>query len=255
MSYFENFRKVVEKLRDPQGGCPWDLEQTHKTLKPYAIEETYEVLEAIDSEDDQQLLEELGDLLLQVVLHSQIASERNAFNIEDVCNQVTEKMIRRHPHVFGEAKLSTSNEVLQNWEKIKKTENNKNKKLLDGLPLSMPSLLVSQRIGEKTSKVGFDWQDSKSVLNKIKEELNELEIEIIKNDSQKAKEELGDLLFATAQLARWLEFSAEESLKHANRKFVSRFTKLESMCSNLAELSFEELDSLWNKVKEQESEQ
>lgn len=270
---FLRFVEVINKLRDPQGGCPWDLEQNHLTLRPYLIEESYEVLEAIENADDKELCAELGDVLLQVVLHSQIAKERKAFSIDDVILGVTEKMINRHPHVFGEKKVNTADEVLKNWEILKAEERNKNENetrtsVIDGIPVNLPALIRAQRMGEKAARVGFDWETLSSVLGKLQEELGEFKEEVdkvkdnIKNplstapqdrpeDLQIALEsELGDTLFALCQIGRWLGLSTEDSLRRTIKKFELRFKKMEDLADKpLNELDFASLDGLWENAK------
>ena len=252
---FAAFCKVVADLRDPETGCPWDLEQDHKSLRPYAVEETYEVIDAIDSGDDDELCKELGDVLLQVVLHAQIAKERGAFSIDDVITSISDKMIRRHPHVFGETKAETSKEVLQNWEKIKLEEKSGKEgyaSLLSGIPTSLPALLQAQRLGEKAAKVHFDWQEVEHVVDKLDEEISELKEELRKKNKDKTliNHELGDVLFSLSQLARWMELSAENSLRECCKRFVSRFTIMESNLSKaIEEHSLDELESEWQKAK------
>jgi MazG family protein len=263
---FERLVEIMAKLRDPSGGCPWDLEQDHQSLTPYLIEEAYEVIEAIQVEDDNELATELGDLLLQVVFHAQMAKQRNVFDIEEVIKRISEKLIRRHPHVFDKTKVSGSDEVLRNWEKIKQQERvdakAANKSTLAGVPRSMPSLIRSQRLGEKASKVSFDWEAVEGVWNKVKEEFEELQAEIDEHKSannqnsdsenkDRIVHEMGDLLFSICQLARWTGVSAEESLHQACQRFTQRFERMESSASgDLRSKSFEELDQLWNKSKE-----
>jgi MazG family protein len=266
---FEDLIKTVKALRTPITGCPWDLEQDHKSLRPYLTEEAHEVLQAIDQEDDKKLAEELGDLLLQVVLHSQIATDRGSFGIEEVITAIDEKMIRRHPHVFGETKLTSSSEVLKNWEAIKTQEKSEDlnqtnsttpiSNKLDDIPLSLPALIRAQRIGEKVSRSNFDWDSIEGVFLKVKEELEELnqEIEKIKQGNipkdelkNKIGEELGDLLFSICQLSRWLDVHAEDCLREACLKFQNRFKKMESaLGSKIEQISAEELDKHWERAK------
>ncbi len=251
---------VVAKLRDPQGGCPWDLEQTHESLTPYVVEEAYEVVDAIRHERGD-LAGELGDLLLQVVLHSQIASEEGTFSINDVLQHLTKKLIHRHPHVFGDTKVSSTKEVLENWEKLKRAEKSsgdsaetapKKKSVISGVPKSMPALFRAHRLGEKVSRVGFDWTNSTEVLTKVREELKEFEEAISQNQGEAAEfEELGDLLFVLAQWARKKGRPAEELLNEANEKFIRRFTHLELAAGDsLDHQTPQELEVLWQKAKE-----
>ncbi len=272
---FTELVEVIRKLRDPNGGCPWDLEQTHQTLKPYLIEETYEVLEAIDEGDHKEFCAELGDLLLQVVLHSQIAKDSKTFSIDEVIKAVTEKMIRRHPHVFGESKLSNSAEVLKNWEALKSAEKKEagkeeslKKSLFDGIPKSLPALVRAQRIGEKATRANFDWDNTMQVWEKVQEELKELS-EVIsaldlthKNPQTTAptdrehaihlhlEEEMGDLLFSLTQLSRWLGVSAENALRATIDKFFARFNHMEENSQiSLDKMNKQELDVLWQSAK------
>lgn len=272
---FSRFVEVVRALRDPEKGCPWDLEQDHRSLRPYVVEETYEVLEAIDSGNDSELANELGDLLLQVVLHAQVATDRGAFGIDQVVEEITAKMIRRHPHVFGDVKVNSSDEVLTNWEALKLEERRKEKhhsgaapSVLDGVPTALPSLLRAQRLGHKAAKVGFDWNDLSGVLSKVHEELAELKtelgptnpqternkIDLSSANKQRIEAELGDLLFALCQLARWLGVSAEDSLREGAERFINRFQTMERGSPRpLNELSLDELDSLWTAAKSSSS--
>ena len=261
---FVRFVEIVRSLRNPQFGCPWDLEQTHLSLRPYLIEEAYEVLEAIDAGIDKPLADELGDVLLQVVLHAQVADDRGAFAIDQVLDAVSEKMIRRHPHVFGDVAVANSGEVLRNWEKIKSDErlaegaSEEKKSLLAGVPPAMPALLRAQRLGEKAAKVSFDWSTVTEVRAKVAEELAELDVEVAALGSTvdpsaartRVEEELGDLLFSVCQLARWLGVNAEESLRSASGRFVSRFESMEALAERpMSELSSVEMEALWERAK------
>lgn len=256
---FKRFVEIVARLRDPQGGCPWDLEQTHESLRPYLLEEAYEVLEAIESLDDAELCSELGDLLLQVVLHAQLAADRGAFTIADVVKAVADKMVRRHPHVFSEIEVSGTKEVLKNWEQIKlaersaKSPDSARPSLLAGVPKALPALLRAQRLGEKAAKVRFDWDDLSGVLAKVDEELRELQAELdvhSGNPTERFEEELGDLLFALCQLSRWCGVSAEDALHKSSSKFASRFRKMEELAPDaLSNLDSEELERLWVRSK------
>lgn len=254
---FEDLVKIMAQLRNPKGGCPWDLEQSHKSLKPYVIEEAYEVVDAIEY-TPEKLPEELGDLLLQVVFHAQLGAEAKSFDIADVIKAICEKLIRRHPHVFGETKVENASEVLKNWEQIKKTENKAAKSVLDGVPRSMPALQRAQRLGEKAARIGFDWQDLNGVSDKVFEEIKEFLDEQDKCAKAKketalspeAREEFGDLLFALSQWARKAGLNPEELLSQANDKFHSRFRRMEECAAKpLKEHSTEELENLWNQIK------
>lgn len=241
---------VVAKLRDPDGGCPWDLEQTHATLKQYLIEETYEVIEAIDHEP-HKLREELGDVLLQVVLHSQIASEAGSFDFNNVTEAISVKLIKRHPHVFGDTAVKDSSQVLENWERIKQKELSGNQSILDGVPRSMPALLRAQRTSEKAARVGFDWEHIAAVREKIAEEIQEFVAALESGpQSVEAKLEFGDLLFSLVQLGRKLEYDCEDLLHLATTKFTQRFKRMEQRAPRpLKDLTVKELDDLWEQVK------
>ena len=263
MTSFEQLVSTMVKLRS-EDGCPWDKEQTHESIRPYLIEEAYEVLEALESKDDASFREELGDLLLQVVFHAQIASEDDRFNIEDICKNIVDKLVRRHPHVFGDVEASSSNEVLNNWEKIKQKEKgNKTGSVLDGLPAQLPALLRAFRIQEKVARVNFDWADIKDVLNKVREEFDEL-IEVIeemgdnKEQTQRLEEEMGDILFSLVNVSRHLNITPEEALRRTNEKFIQRFKSIENQLElngeSLDLATFERLDQLWDEVKKSDFE-
>ncbi|MEE2709717.1 MAG: nucleoside triphosphate pyrophosphohydrolase [Gemmatimonadota bacterium] len=253
MSNFENLISIMKTLRSDKG-CPWDREQTHESLRPYLIEEAYEVLDAIDAKDDNELKIELGDLLLQVVFHAQLAHEEGLFSIDDVSSAVSEKLIRRHPHVFGDAKADTSDQVLTNWEKIKQSEKGPGKKsVLDGLPSHLPALLKAFRIQEKVARVNFDWQDIKAVFGKIREEISELEEAHDSTDQAAQEEEFGDLLFSLVNLARHLKVTPEDALRFTNEKFIRRFNYIEEKMSltgeSMDDATLEKLDLLWDEAK------
>ena len=254
---FTKLVAIVARLRDPSGGCPWDLKQNHHSLRPYLIEECYEVLEALEAENDQEFCEELGDLILQVVLHAQLATERDAFTISEVLQQIADKLVRRHPHVFGDTQVSGAEEVLRNWERIKideRIEANEEKKrsTLSGIPRALPALLRAQRMGEKAAKVSFDWPSAEGVWAKVDEELAELrEVALVPTPDRAAlAHELGDILFALAQLARWLGLSAEDCLQESASRFSARFQQMEATAGRpLPEVSPEDLDALWESAK------
>ncbi|MTI82123.1 MAG: nucleoside triphosphate pyrophosphohydrolase [Firmicutes bacterium] len=246
---------VMAKLRGDDG-CPWDKEQTHETLKQYLIEEAYEVLEALALEETHKICEELGDLLLQVVFHAQIASECSRFDMNDVVDSITEKMVRRHPHVFGKTSVNNSEEVLVNWDKIKAEEKNlqyQTKSILDGVPTSLPALVRSTKLQAKAARVGFDWPNYKGAQEKIKEELDELYAIIDTEDSKKISMELGDVLFAVVNLARLINVDAEGALTSTCGKFLRRFQYIENKACEkeweLSKMTLEELDALWNEAK------
>ncbi len=259
MNDHERFGKLVEimdELRDP-GGCPWDREQDWESLRGYLLEECHEALEALDTGDREGLCEELGDLLLQIVFLSRLAQEEGAFTARDVVRGIVEKMIRRHPHVFGGERVADSDEVLRNWERIKeqeKAERGEHRRgVLDGLPPGLPALVRAQRLGEKAARVGFDWTEPGQVLAKIREELQELQTAVDADDRRAAREEVGDLLFATAMLARKLNHDPEAALASANRKFMRRFRAIESRVAasdaSMASLGLQRLEELWDEVK------
>ncbi|SIS62130.1 bifunctional methyltransferase/pyrophosphohydrolase YabN [Salimicrobium flavidum] len=251
---FEELRHVIRRLRGP-GGCPWDQKQTHASLKKYLIEEAYEVVEAIDEEDDEHLADELGDVLLQVMLHSQIGEDEGYFTVDDVIRSVTEKMVRRHPHVFGDVDVDDADEVNRNWEAIKQEEKHSadRESLLDGVLKHSPALLQAIDLQKKASKVGFDWDDKAAVLEKMKEEWEEYTSAASKREREK---ELGDFLFTVANLARHDRIDAELVLQETNRKFRRRFAFLEEEAErqdkNLEAMDLEELEQWWNKAKEKE---
>lgn len=250
---FSKLREIIAVLRGPNG-CPWDKEQTHESLKKYLIEETYEVIEAIDSGDIDHLIEELGDVLLQVMLNAQIGEDEGYFAIEDVIEVLSAKMIRRHPHVFGNTKADDSAEVLRNWQEIKKQEKGETEaSLLDGISKSIPNLLRAYEIQKKAAKVGFDWQEITPALKKVKEELEEFENEIKKDSLILAKKEFGDILFAFVNVARFLDIHPEEALFETNEKFIRRFRFIEEKVKNsqksIEKHSLEELDRFWDEAK------
>jgi tetrapyrrole methylase family protein/MazG family protein len=248
---FQALIELVQHLRGPEG-CPWDLEQSHQTLAPYCLEETYELIEAIETQDDESLKDELGDVLFQVALHAQLAAERKAFNIEQVLQNLNEKMVRRHPHVFSDQKVSGSEEVWKNWEKIKKLEKKKVGSSF-GLPQNLPALQASYKIGVKTQKAGFDWSKPAEVLEKVAEELEELKAEINNQNQEKMAEELGDLMFSLAQFSRHVGLEPEQVLRAANRKFENRYFKMLNLASEkgleFEKLSLDEKESLWKQIK------
>ncbi|MDA8235815.1 MAG: nucleoside triphosphate pyrophosphohydrolase [Clostridia bacterium] len=249
---------ALAALRGPEG-CPWDKEQTHRTLKSYLIEEAYEVLEAIDEGDSDKICEELGDVLLQIALHAQIARENEYFDINDVILEITEKMIRRHPHVFGQAKVKNSQEVTSNWEEIKAREKEakgeRQLSILDGIPKSLPALLKAEKIQKKVAKVGFDWPDYRGAWEKVYEELKEVAEVLAIGDMDGVQEELGDVFFAVTNLCRHLSIDSEASLNSTNHKFIKRFQYIEEEVrrqgKTLEMLSLQELDQLWNRSKEE----
>jgi tetrapyrrole methylase family protein / MazG family protein len=250
---FERLVGIMARLRGP-GGCPWDREQTLDTLKPYIVEETYEVLEAIEEGDVAHHQEELGDLLLQVVFHAQLRQEVDEFDAADVTHGICDKLVRRHPHVFGDANAEGAEQAYEQWEIIKAKEKEKeNRSVIDGVPRALPALIRAQRTTEKASRVGFDWNEVSGPLDKVTEETRELTDAIIAKDVEAMTEELGDLLFAVVNLARFLDLSAEDALNASTNKFSRRFKEIETRVKGqgdqMQDLSISALDRLWNEVK------
>ena len=249
VSPIDRLKQIVQRLRSPDG-CPWDREQTHESLKPHVIEECYELIDAIDEKDDQGMQEELGDLLLQVVLHAQMASEEGRFDFDSVADVISEKLVRRHPHVFGDTKLATSDAVLKQWDAIKRREKMDRASALDGVPHGLPALAKAQKMQSKAARVGFDWDDAEGSLRKVEEEIKELQQA---KTSEKLAEELGDLLFSVVNFARKSKLDAEELLQAATRKFCERFRKTEALAEsrgfNFSSLTLTEMDQLWDEVK------
>ncbi|HZC59692.1 MAG TPA: nucleoside triphosphate pyrophosphohydrolase [Chthoniobacterales bacterium] len=247
-SAVDRLRKIVAQLRSPDG-CPWDREQTHQSLKPHLIEECYELVDAIDAGDDKEMKEELGDLLLQVVLHSQMASEEDRFDMEDVATVIADKLMHRHPHVFGENKLPDSEAVLRQWEVIKRAEKQERNSALDGVPKALPALARAQKVQTKAARVGFDWNDADGALEKVQEELAEIE----SASEHQMEEEVGDLLFAVVNFARKKGLDAEQALRQATAKFSDRFQAMEQLAKDrdleLASLTLSQMDRLWDEVK------
>jgi ATP diphosphatase len=243
---------IMARLRDRDTGCPWDIEQNFATIAPYTIEEAYEVADAIERNDLNALKDELGDLLLQVVFHSQMASEQSAFNLQDVVNGICDKMVRRHPHVFGEVKAA-SHQVPDNWEAIKAAERSgdEDKSALAGVALALPALMRAQKIQKRAARTGFDWPDQSGARDKIIEELNEVNEAIF---PEHVEEEIGDLLFAVVNFARFHKVDAEKALKHASAKFERRFRDMELSAGDAFEgLSLEEKEELWQQAKAKEN--
>ena len=249
---------IMDRLRDP-GGCPWDREQTLESLTGYLLEEAYEVVEAVRSGEPDHLREELGDLLLQIVFMARIASERSWFGMDDVCDGIAEKMVRRHPHVFGDRSVDGAREVERNWEEIKEQERDHTSSALDGIPRSLPALLKAFRMTEKAAALGFDWERPADVLDKLHEEVDELEAEVTSDDPaavDRVRDELGDVLFVMANLARHLRVEPETALQRTNEKFLRRFRSMERAAAArgrpLRDHDLEELDRLWDRAKEEE---
>ena len=276
---FDQLVAVMARLRAP-GGCPWDREQTHSTLRTYLIEEAYEVLDALDAADDAKLADELGDLLLQILFHSQIASEQTRFSINDVIRAIYEKMIRRHPHVFGEKNARDSAEVLRNWEIIKKEERRakqnatsttggpvrrsaerEGESFLDGVPRSLPALLEGYQLTRKAARVGFDWDNVEGIFDKLLEESDELRHALAQPDKSPSRieSEVGDILFVAVNLARFLNVDPEIAMKKTSAKFSTRFREMERIARNqsttLADIPRQKLESLWDEAKRREQSQ
>ncbi|MFQ5827716.1 MAG: nucleoside triphosphate pyrophosphohydrolase [Candidatus Methylomirabilia bacterium] len=252
---FESLLAVMARLRGP-GGCPWDREQTRDSLKPFLIEEAHEVLEALDSGGREALIEELGDLIFQVVFHSELARELGEFSMTDVLQHLVEKMTRRHPHVFGDRRLGSAQEALAQWEAIKHAEaagNGPPRSVLEGMPRSLPALLRAQRLQSKAARVGFDWASPEAAWEKVKEEVGEVEQALTRGEHARVRQEIGDLLFSLVNVVRLLELDAEESLREATEKFRRRFVRMEADITgsgrSLSETPLAELDRVWERVK------
>lgn len=246
---FATLVEIIARLRAPDG-CPWDRKQTHRSLREYVLEETYEVLQALDEEDMEKLSGELGDLLLQIVLQAQVAAENNEFTLQDVITKINTKLIKRHPHIFGDVKVKTAEEVSRNWEQIKKTERGEDASVLSTVPKQMPSLAYSQEIQRRVAGVGFDWENDDGVVDKLAEEVREFKAA---TTPEQREEEFGDILFTLANIARRKDIDLENALRQANRKFFRRFTKMEELCRqrelSFEKLSFDEQNTLWEEAK------
>ena len=245
---FERLLDIMDELREK---CPWDRKQTFETLRHLTIEETYELGDAILDNDLEEIKKELGDLLLHIVFYSKIGSEKKAFDIADVANQIYHKLIHRHPHIYGETDVEDADQVVKNWEDIKLKEGKKS--VLEGVPKSLPALVKAYRIQDKVSGVGFDWDQKEAVLEKVKEELDELRTEIDAGDSKKMEAELGDVMFSLVNYARFLKVNPENALERTNKKFIKRFNYIEEKANKsqrkVSELSIEEMEILWQEAK------
>ncbi|NOX20632.1 MAG: nucleoside triphosphate pyrophosphohydrolase [Nitrospirae bacterium] len=251
----DSFRKTVEimsRLR-AEDGCPWDRKQTHQSLKSYLIEEAYELLEAIDEADPEKMKEELGDLLFQIVFHARLAEERGEFDIWDVLESINQKMISRHPHVFGSDRLDTADQVVKRWDEYKKKEGKLSESVLEGIPKAMPSLLRAKKVQERASKVGFDWSEVDEVVEKVKEEFNEFIESLRHGRKHEIEEELGDLFFSLVNLSRFVNINPEEALQKTTSKFIKRFNYIEEKArqrgKDITEMTLEEMDRLWEEAK------
>lgn len=246
----ERLTKIIKELRDK---CPWDRNQTIKSLRSLTIEEVYELSDAIINRDDKNIEEELGDLLLHIVFYAQIGSEKNIFNLDSICRKLNDKLIERHPHVYGNKKLKTEGEVKESWEMIKQKKR-KSKGTLSNIPKGMPAIIKSMRVQEKVKSVGFDWNHKEDVIKKIHEELSEVKEEINKkNNSKKIKDEIGDLIFSVINLARFINIDPEEALENTNKKFIKRFEHMEDEIKenkkSLKMMSLKEMNMYWEKAK------
>ena len=252
---FERLMEIMRALRAP-GGCPWDAEQSHESLKRYLLEEAYEVIEAIDAGDHAHLKEELGDLLLQPVFHAAIAEEKGEFTMDEVLDAINEKLVRRHPHVFGDEVIESSAAQVQNWEKIKEKEKGQRKSALSGIPPHLPALMKAQKITEKAARVGFDWEHTDQVFGKVMEELHEFEEAMLSGDQKEMESELGDLLFAIVNLGRFLAIDPEDALRKTIERFTKRFSHIEETLhaqgKGMQDSSLEEMDLLWEEAKKLE---
>jgi tetrapyrrole methylase family protein/MazG family protein len=246
---FETFVSIIARLRAPDG-CPWDKEQTHKSLRENLLSETYEVLEALDNGDKEELCEELGDLLLQIVLHAQIAKDDKEFEIGDVIKSISSKIVRRHPHIFGSRKVKDAEEVMHNWEALKKEEREEGVSMLAGVPKQMPALGYAYEISRRAVRVGFEWENLEGVIDKVIEEIKEIKAAA---GPEEKSQEFGDLLFTLVNVARWEGIDPEAALREANQKFYKRFAHMEELCRkrniDFAKLTFKEKDELWEEAK------
>lgn len=246
---FDDLVQLMTRLRGPDG-CPWDRKQTLPDLKPYVIEEAYEVVDAIDRNDRAALLEEIGDFLLEAVFITELTREEGTFDVYDSITAIHDKLVRRHPHVFGDVEAKDAEQVLVNWEKLKQDERKaENKSLLAGVPQAMPALLKASRLTEKAARVGFDWRRAEDVFDKLDEEIAELREAVASGDDAHVHEEIGDLLFTIANIARKVNVNPEEALQSTNRKFMSRFQSMESRVETFEGLTLEEMDRLWDEAK------
>lgn len=248
-SSFQRLVTIMDELREK---CPWDKKQTIETLRHLTIEETYELADAITDKDWQGIKEELGDLLLHIVFYAKLGTEKNEFTLDEVINGVCEKLIVRHPHIYGDVKVNDEEDVKQNWEKIKLKEGNKT--ILGGVPKSLPAMVKAIRLQEKSKTVGFEWEDTSQVWDKVQEEMGELEEAVKSGDADRMEDELGDVLFSLVNFARFLQVDAENALERTNKKFMKRFNGMEAMAKEqnkaLHDMTLTELDLLWNKMKQ-----
>ena len=249
----ESFLRLVRIMDELREQCPWDKKQTIQTLRPLTIEELYELADAILDEDYQGIKEELGDLFLHILFYARIGKEKNEFTLDEVINGISEKLIARHPHIYGDVQVKNEEEVKQNWERLKLKEGKKS--VIGGVPLSLPAVVKATRLQEKAKQVGFEWENKDQVWDKVKEEMDELQAAIAKKDQGEIENELGDVIFSLINYARFLQVDAESALERTNKKFIRRFTEMEQKASeegkNLSDMSLEEMDAIWNSIKKQ----
>ncbi|NDV65335.1 nucleoside triphosphate pyrophosphohydrolase [Bacteroides sp. 224] len=253
MEAFGRFLDILDELREK---CPWDKKQTNESLRPNTIEETYELCDALIRNDKDEICKELGDVLLHIAFYAKIASEKGDFDIKDVCDRLCEKLIFRHPHVFGDTQAETAGQVSENWEQLKLKEKGGNKTVLSGVPAALPSLIKAYRIQDKARNVGFDWSQKEDVWDKVKEEFEELQVEISNMDKDKAEAEFGDLFFSLINAARLYKINPDNALERTNQKFIYRFNYLEEKTikegRNLKDMTLEEMNAIWNEAKRNE---
>ena len=251
----ESFLRLVSIMDELREKCPWDQKQTVETLRHMTIEETYELADAITDKDWRGIKEELGDLLLHILFYSRIAKEENRFTLEEVINAIADKLIVRHPHIYGDVQVKTDEDVKKNWENLKLKEGKKS--VLSGVPVSLPATVKAIRLQEKARQVGFEWQNKDQVWEKVEEEISELHSAVEKKDKDQIEDEFGDLVFSLINYARFLRIDAENALERTNKKFISRFSKMEAealkQSKNLDEMTLEEMDAIWNAIKRQHS--
>lgn len=256
MNYTENFERLVTIMDELREQCPWDKKQTIQTLRPMTIEETYELTDAITNENWNEIKEELGDILLHILFYTRIAKEQNQFTLNDVLETICNKLIVRHPHIYGDVKVNDEEDVKRNWEKIKLKKEGKTS-VFSGVPVSLPAIVKAARIQEKAKQVGFEWKQAKDVWLKVEEEMNELQEAVAANNIQETEAEFGDVLFSLVNYARFLNIDAENALERTNKKFIHRFTRMEAIAKeqgkNLYDMELEEMDAIWNIVKKENS--
>lgn len=253
-SAVEEFERLVSIMNELREKCPWDKKQTIESLRQMTIEETYELADAITEHDWKAIKEELGDMLLHIVFYAKIGAEQQQFTLQEAIHDICEKLIRRHPHIYGDVKVENAGDVSKNWEKIKMSEGKKS--ILSGVPKSLPAIVKAMRLQEKAKQVGFEWQNKEQVWKKVEEENNELLEAVASGDQNKMEDELGDVFFSLVNFARFLHIDAENALERTNKKFIDRFTKMEEESLNegkaLQDMSLEQMDAIWNKIKEKE---